>query len=552
MSVLQRVNHLLLLLALFSLLLMLPGMAGLPVIDRDEAHFAQASRQMAQSGNYFQVRFQDKTRFQKPPGINWLQAASVQLFGNADLSSIWPYRIPSLLGAFLSVLLTYWFGRYFINEQTALIAAAILASSLLLIVETHMAVIDTSLLSSILLMQGALWIIYQAGQSKKTVSLIWPACFWLAMSYGMVLKGVTPLVGVLSIISLCLIERRVDWLRQLRILPGLALFTALSLAWLLSLNAAENSNYLMQMLHKDLLPKLQGGHESHGKPPLFHLAILPLTFWPASLFLWPAGEYAVKNRRTPIVKFLLSWLLPTWLFFELMPTKLPQYVLPTFPAIAILMALAIEDSRANGTIPGKWLRFLQGGWLLLSIGLLLALLLLPYLLTGHVTLTGIMLLVMVGIVSVVAVMYARGGAYYRAVMMVFLCATLSYPLIFARLLPELKPVWITDTIAKRIDRSRLSDSRPLLVAGFEEPSLVFNLDTRLVRFTNIPEVQSALIQDKTRLALIEETVYQTWDPKQRERLTVYDRATGYNYSKGRWVRLLLIGQSQRNGGVDKT
>ncbi|KTD65805.1 ArnT family glycosyltransferase [Legionella spiritensis] len=552
MSVLQRVNHLLLLLALFSLLLMLPGMAGLPVIDRDEAHFAQASRQMAQSGNYFQVRFQDKTRFQKPPGINWLQAASVQLFGNADLSSIWPYRIPSLLGAFLSVLLTYWFGRYFINEQTALIAAAILASSLLLIVETHMAVIDTSLLSSILLMQGALWIIYQAGQSKKTVSLIWPACFWLAMSYGMVLKGVTPLVGVLSIISLCLIERRVDWLRQLRILPGLALFTALSLAWLLSLNAAENSNYLMQMLHKDLLPKLQGGHESHGKPPLFHLAILPLTFWPASLFLWPAGEYAVKNRRTPIVKFLLSWLLPTWLFFELMPTKLPQYVLPTFPAIAILMALAIEDSRANGAIPGKWLRFLQGGWLLLSMGLLLALLLLPYLLTGHVTLTGIMLLVMVGIVSVVAVMYARGGAYYRAVMMVFLCATLSYPLIFARLLPELKPVWITDTIAKRIDRSRLSDSRPLLVAGFEEPSLVFNLDTRLVRFTNIPEVQSALIQDKTRLALIEETVYQAWDPKQRERLTVYDRATGYNYSKGRWVRLLLIGQSQRNGGVDKT
>ena len=65
-----------LLLGLFSLLIFMPGIAKMPVIDRDEAHFAQASRQMLQTGNYFQIRFQRIPVLQKPPGINWLQAAS--------------------------------------------------------------------------------------------------------------------------------------------------------------------------------------------------------------------------------------------------------------------------------------------------------------------------------------------------------------------------------------------------------------------------------------------------------------------------------------------
>ena len=72
------------------MILFLPGVANLPVIDRDEAHFSQASRQMVQTGQYFQVRFQEKTRFQKPPGINWLQAASVNLFSDGQATQIWP------------------------------------------------------------------------------------------------------------------------------------------------------------------------------------------------------------------------------------------------------------------------------------------------------------------------------------------------------------------------------------------------------------------------------------------------------------------------------
>lgn len=517
----------------------MPGLANMPVIDRDEAHFAQASRQMVQTGNYFQIRFQDHTRFQKPPGINWLQAASVKLFSKADARAIWPYRIPSLLGALLSVLLTYFFSRRFVGRDTALFAAALLASSLLLVVEAHMAVIDTSLLSSVLLMQGALWIIYQEGMDKKKASWAWALCFWLALAYGFVLKGVTPLVAVLSIATLCLIERQVKWLAGLRIVSGLLLFILLSLAWLMMVNHAEHSNYLLQMFHKDLLPKLQGGHESHGKPPLFHLAILPLTSWPASLFLWQGGVYAFFNRHAKLVRFLLAWILPTWIFFELMPTKLPQYVLPTFPAIALFCALSISD--LNQAKPGKWMHFLHILWTIISIALALSLACIPLLLQEQMGLISYLLFITIAFMSILAVCYAWKGIYKRAAYTILAMALITYPLIFEGLLPRLQSPWLTSKLVQLIDNHKISREKPLVVVGFEEPSLVFNLNTYLVQFTDSQAAAKILQADPSRIAVVESSVFEAWHNQQND-LTILTHTKGFNYSKGRWLELFVVGR----------
>lgn len=532
-----------LLLTLFSLMIFMSGIALLPVIDRDEAHFAQASRQMLQTSNYFQIRFQEKTRFQKPPGINWLQAASVNLFSDANSSAIWPYRIPSLLGALLSILLTYFFARQVSNEKIARLAAALVASTLLLVVETHMAVIDASLLASVMLMQIALWMIYRDGLENKKTSLIWAFCFWLALAFGLVLKGVTPLIGLLSICTLCLFEKRISWLRGLHFFSGLILFLCLSLAWVLMVNEAENSNYLMQMIHKDLLPKLQGGHESHGKPPLFHLVILVLTFWPASLFLWQGVQYTLKHRNEPLIKFLIAWIVPTWLFFEIMPTKLPQYVLPTFPAIALLCALGISQF-SNLEQPGKMMRFLHILWGLISIGLAASLASLPFLLMNQWTWVASLLFVIITIFTIIAIIFAWRGAYERASMAVLLMALLSYPLIFAGLLPQLKPLWLTSDIAKLIDKNKISNAKPLVVVDFDEPSLVFNLNTSTVQFTDFQTAFYQLQNDSSRLMLIDKKMFNIGLSKDKS-LSVLADLRGFDYSKGRWLNLLLIGRNVR-------
>src|SRR6516165_10480935 len=87
------------LLCLLCFILYAPGLAAIPPLDRDEARFAQATRQMLETGDFIRIRFQDESRNKKPVGIYWLQATAVALFSTPDSSEIWPYRLPSALAA---------------------------------------------------------------------------------------------------------------------------------------------------------------------------------------------------------------------------------------------------------------------------------------------------------------------------------------------------------------------------------------------------------------------------------------------------------------------
>ena len=528
----SKLNHYIILL-IFSLLILVPGITNVPVIDRDEAHFAQATKQMIQNDNYFQIRFQEITRFQKPPGINWLQAASLKLFSQVDAHEIWPYRLPSLLGALFSIVLTYFFARRFFDPKTAFFGAGLLATTLLLVFESHMAVIDSMLLFSVVLMQGSLWIVYE----KEDCHWGWALCFWLSLAFGLVLKGVTPLVAVLTLFTLCVVDRNIQFIKRLHPVKGLILFSALTLIWVLGVNAAEHSNYLMQMIHKDLLPKLQGGHESHGKPPLFHLAILPLTFWPASLFLWQVAVYGFLKRKQKNIRFLLAWILPTWIFFELMPTKLPQYVLPTFPALAVLMALSFEQMKVK---PAHWVHVLQILWILLTLGIGVAIASVPYLLMQQITWDSMMLIAVITVMSIWSVLYAWQGKSHKAATVLFVMSVLVYPLVFGRILPQLKPLWLTSNLVKKLDMKQVSEEKPILVIDFGEPSLAFNLNTKLVAFTSYKNAEHQLKSDPSRIIVVPESFFKAMPESEQLKYRIQSETRGFNYSKGKWVTLLVI------------
>ena len=115
-------------LVLCGLVLFLPGFFNIPPIDRDEARFAQATKQMVESGDFVDIRFQDDVRYKKPVGIYWLQAAVVETASALGLPRaqlrIWLYRIPSLIGAIGAVLLTYWTALAFVTRRGAIFAGA--------------------------------------------------------------------------------------------------------------------------------------------------------------------------------------------------------------------------------------------------------------------------------------------------------------------------------------------------------------------------------------------------------------------------------------------
>ena len=133
-----------------SLVAFLPGFFNIPPIDRDEARFAQATKQMIESGDYIDIRYQDEVRYKKPVGIYWLQAAVVKAAENAGYpqarTTIWLYRIPSLLGAIGAVLLTYWAALAFVSRRMAYLAGLMMATSVLLTVEARLAKTDAALL----------------------------------------------------------------------------------------------------------------------------------------------------------------------------------------------------------------------------------------------------------------------------------------------------------------------------------------------------------------------------------------------------------------------
>ena len=125
-----------------------PGLASIPVIDRDEARFAQASRQMLESGDWVIPRVQDRPRLNKPPLIYWLQASSAWACtaGDPSRDAIWMYRLPSALAALGSVLLTWRLTRSISRATTAFLAASCLALSPLVAFDAHQARADQLLL----------------------------------------------------------------------------------------------------------------------------------------------------------------------------------------------------------------------------------------------------------------------------------------------------------------------------------------------------------------------------------------------------------------------
>src|SRR5438445_3613154 len=155
-------------LLLCGLLLFLPGFFNIPPIDRDEARFAQATKQMVETGDFVDIRFQDEVRYKKPVGVYWLQAAAVETASALGLPRaqvrVWLYRVPSLIGAIGAVLLTYWTALAFVTRRGAALAALMMCSCVVLGAEARLAKTDAMLLFTVVAAMGAMARIYLSWQ----------------------------------------------------------------------------------------------------------------------------------------------------------------------------------------------------------------------------------------------------------------------------------------------------------------------------------------------------------------------------------------------------
>ncbi len=483
-------------LIILALLLLLPGFFTLPPMDRDEPRFAQASKQMLETSDFVAMRFGAEARNKKPVGIHWLQASAVSLgeaLGVPDARhQIWLYRLPSLLGALLAVLLTYWAALPMVTRSFAMLAALFVAATPLLGVEARLATTDAVLLATVVAAMGALGRVYLARDAESRSRIGTPVLFWGAIGVGLLIKGpITPLVVALTALVLSVRERSGRWLGALRPLPGVILCILFVLPWFVLILIQTKGAFLTDAVGHDLLGKVAGDQESHGAPPGFYFLTFWLTGWPLAPFVLLVAPTIWRQRRAPAVAFLLAWVVPTWLVFEIFHTKLVHYALPIFPGLAILAAYGLEAmAKSSDAIkaPGR-----VSLWLLFGLLSLVPVVILVLVVGGQgrlweLPVAGTVLAVAAVFVAIALAWHSRAtlidGDVRQAGLVAVLAAVPLYLLVYAYVLTsEIAPALAVSPRLAEAARLGFDGTcvDPLYATvGDREPSLMFATNGRLL------------------------------------------------------------------------
>jgi 4-amino-4-deoxy-L-arabinose transferase-like glycosyltransferase len=580
------------LLFLICLAAWVPGFFTMPPLDRDESRFAQSSKQMLETGDFLDIRFGVEPRYKKPVGIYWLQAAATEavsaVTGDNARNHIWTYRIPSLLGALAAVALAYWCAGAFLGVEASFLSALLLGLTLLLSSESKIAKTDAVLLATILGAQGVLLRAYLARSSDHPAPSPRLAILgWLSFAIGILIKGPV-IVGVVGFTALALVlwdstwrwtARAVAaalvlavllvllkqfvaaagplvallaiavrygdwrWLGSLRPIRGVILTLIIVLPWLVTIFFISHGAFYQQSLGHDFGAKLMGGEESHGDPPGFYLLIAVVTFWPATLFVLPAVALTVMRHREPAARFLLAWA-GTWWLIEFVPTKLPNYILPAYPALA-MMAAAFALAPSQEVVP-RWQRNLSTGsvfyFLLGAAVLIAAAIVVPNFYGTGVSWDLIAGAAVPALFAIAAAVMALRGSSGPAIGMATVSALALYAVLTLEAAPRLDQIWVSPREAEMVARHmKQGDPAPVL-AGYTEPSALFLIGTE-TRLASNGRDAAAFSAAQGGLAAIEDG--------QRPRFlahlaeleadaTQVDALSGFNYSRGRPVHITLF------------
>ncbi len=579
----------------------LPGFFALPPVDRDEARFAQASRQMLESvalpaalrdpalhsGGLVIPRVQGRDRLSKPPLIYWAQAlsAGVLTFGRPLLDAIWMYRVPSLLAVIATVLMTWRLGSAMFDSRTGRLGAALLACCPIVAWEARQGRADMLLLALNTATMLALWRIWfsrttgaPGGSPHHPITpsphhaggaLAWPFAFWLCLALAILTKGpITPLVASLTAVSLSVLSRSWRWLLAMRPEIGLPILLAVVAPWVIAVGERVGWANYIRIITDESLGRVAASRESHWGPPGYHTLLLPVLFWPGSLLTAAGIALALRQglvaggagdssgsrvtrafRRLRNLRaghapyfFCLCWIVPAWVVFEIVTTKLPHYTLPMYPAIALLSARAVLAAEAR-LLPGigsRGMRLARGTWVVIGAALCV---LIPIGLAAVDFHLGERRWWFAGIGVVAAVLASAnllaaqrslGRAQWARAQLAGLAAFLVIALLaIGIMVPRAAPLWISPRIADLLTEADPQRPRPIAAVGFHEDSLVFLTRGRVARISEA-EVGAWFRDHPDGLAIVPPL------PGEGRAEQVGGTVSGFNYSKGRVERYAVI------------
>lgn len=343
----HRTTHYLILFATVALLT-LPNLGAHSLWDVDEGINAEAAREMMEAGSYISPLFNFELRTAKPALLYWLQMISYSLLGVNEFAA----RLPSVLAAMVTVLLTYELARRMFDATTGLFAGCVLASAIEFCMLAHAATPDSTLLMFTVLTFYLFW------KGSRNGRNWWYAPVGMAEGFACLTKGPVGLVLPATVITIFLIWNR-EWkpLLSRRMIWAFLAFFIVAAPWYILVSVETRGAWIKQFIGRENVSRFMTPLENHRGPFYYHFAALLVFFAPWSIFLGPTIWHAVKQARKAVAvepderrkasRFLLCWAGTYLGFFSLAATKLPNYVVPMYPALAILTAWMLNEWRAG-------------------------------------------------------------------------------------------------------------------------------------------------------------------------------------------------------------
>jgi 4-amino-4-deoxy-L-arabinose transferase-like glycosyltransferase len=318
------------------------GNNTLPLIDRDEPRFAEASREMRQTGDFLIPRVNGEYRFDKPPLIYWCQVGSTLLLGESDFS----VRLPSALFAAATAVLTALWGARLYGRKIGLWAGIIFGTCLQLFIHGRAAVADMPMVCFFLC---STWIAWERTGNPRS-RLLWLG-FYVSLALGFLAKGPIALLPILSPVIFYLSQKRRFSLHAGSALLGLTIFVLIVGAWGIPALIATKGEFFAIGIGRHVVMRSVAPMQSHGANGLigyclslpFYLVTILFSFFPWCIYL-PSALSRLRRGIDLPERYLLGGVVLVFLVFTLIQTKLPHYTLPAFPLLAILIARSVPPA----------------------------------------------------------------------------------------------------------------------------------------------------------------------------------------------------------------
>ena len=345
---------------------------GYDLWSPDEPRFAQVAREILQTGDWVVMHVNGQPYYEKPPFMFWTIAVLSLPFGDVNELTA---RLPAVLGGVVTVLLTFLLADKLYGRRVALASATILMTMALVWWEARTAQIDMFLTAWTTLTLYAFWRHYESRETK------WLLVFYGAIAAAVFAKGPPGIVFPLLLAFTFYWGRRADR-RSLHLVLGVAAVAALIALWLVPAYSMANTQdarpetaqgnsiaLIAENLYRQTIGRFVLG-VSKRQPFWYYIENLPINVFPWTLFLpWTLYTIWRRRREGQAMRLLLCWTIPAIIFFSLSSGKRALYLLPIFPALAILFGTTVLELMDGGRT--VWRRRTGYVWaaLLLLLGL---------------------------------------------------------------------------------------------------------------------------------------------------------------------------------------